>query len=389
MVMDDVLLLVDCSYTTQSGGRAYKNMFDELPANCQLLTSLSGYSRAELSMEPSFTTVMAKVMREHIKTHKRVVISELCKGLTSQMSHLNIYPFLLTGSSMRSIVLASAPTLVSKLAQANAAPKPTEAPKKDDNWWEAAALFEFMQKAVQQRVLQVGQNHITVDRVAKLIVRRYEIEDVNTAKNVLLVHAQSLCYMIDNPRRKNIQLFASEPIYQELIAGHTLSAAEQRRAEGVELKPRKDYGTLRDGRSGSSNTSDEEDDEKLKASGDEEDEVIPWKENPVTTIPAVHLLPEIGSPSRGGYSSHVSSGSLDGRVHARISRTSGQQMGYAYVFAQRLFNESKSKPCLGRMREISSYELRSVLKEFVGRIHEEASTPFESRLSLELDRKIE
>jgi hypothetical protein len=135
-----------------------------------------------------------------------------------------------------------------------------EAPKKDDNWWEAAALFEFMQKAVNQRVLRAGRNQITVDRVAELVVRRYEIEEVEIAKNVLLVHAHNLCYMMDHPRRKAIQFFASEPIYQELVAGHNLPAAEQRRAEGIELKPRKDHGTLRDGQSDSSDTSDEEED---------------------------------------------------------------------------------------------------------------------------------
>jgi len=137
--------------------------------------------------------------------------------------------------------------------------KPVEAPKKDDNWWEAAALFEFMQKAVNQRVLRAGRNQITVDRVAELVVRRYEIEEVEIAKNVLLVHAQNLCYMMEHPRRKAVQFFASEPIYKELAAGHDLSAAEQRRAEGVELKPRRDHGTLRDGENESSDTSDEED----------------------------------------------------------------------------------------------------------------------------------
>ncbi|KAG9190964.1 hypothetical protein G6011_09052 [Alternaria panax] len=163
---------------------------------------------------------------------------------------------------------ASVPAPASKLAQTNApaqkthgrtaTPKQVEAPKKDDNWWEAAALFEFMQKAVNQRVLRAGRNQITVDRVAELVVRRYEIEDAEVAKNVLLVHAQNLCYMMDHPRRKAIQFFASEPIYQELTAGHDLSAAEQRRAEDVELKPRRDHGTLRDGENESSDTSDEE-----------------------------------------------------------------------------------------------------------------------------------
>jgi hypothetical protein len=118
-----------------------------------------------------------------------------------------------------------------------------------------------MQKAVNQRVLRPGRSQITLARVAELIVRRYDIEEVEIAKNVLLVHAQNICYMMDHPRRKAVQFFADEPIYQELVAGHTLSAADQRRAESVELKPRKDRATLRDGQSDSSDTSDEEDEE--------------------------------------------------------------------------------------------------------------------------------
>lgn len=139
--------------------------------------------------------------------------------------------------------------------------KASEAPKKDDNWWEAATLFEFMQKAVNQRVIRAGRNSITLDRVALLIIKRYEIEDVQTARNVLLVHARNLCYMMDRPRRQNIRFFAAEPIYGELVAGHTLSAAEQRRAEGVELRPRKDRRTLRGEEGESSQTSDGEDEE--------------------------------------------------------------------------------------------------------------------------------
>ncbi|KAF9700366.1 hypothetical protein EKO04_002014 [Ascochyta lentis] len=138
-------------------------------------------------------------------------------------------------------------------------PKTDEPPKKDDNWWEAATLFEFMQKAVNQRVIRAGRNSITVEQVAQLVIKRFEIDDVETAQNVLLVHAQNLCYMMDHPRRQNIRFFAAEPIYGELAAGHSLSAAEQRRAEGTELRPRRDHGTLRGEDSESSDTSDEED----------------------------------------------------------------------------------------------------------------------------------
>lgn len=141
-----------------------------------------------------------------------------------------------------------------------AAPIVDEAPKKDDNWWEAAALFEFMQKAVNQRALKVGRNHITLERVAHLVVRRYEIDTVEAARNVLLVHARNLCYMMDHPRRKAAGFFVEEPIYRELAAVDSLSAVEQRRAEGVALKPRRDRATLKEGGSVSSDTSDENDD---------------------------------------------------------------------------------------------------------------------------------
>ncbi|KAF7570562.1 Atrophin-1 multi-domain protein [Pyrenophora tritici-repentis] len=130
------------------------------------------------------------------------------------------------------LVPASTPTPAPTLQKARSKTplsKPTEAPKKDDNWWEAAVLFEFIQKAVNQKVLRAGRNQITLDRVAELVVRRYEIEELETAKNP---------------------------------GGHNLPAAEQRRAEGVELKPRKDHARLRDGESDSSDTTDEDEDEE-------------------------------------------------------------------------------------------------------------------------------
>ncbi|KAF2111359.1 hypothetical protein BDV96DRAFT_582045 [Lophiotrema nucula] len=121
--------------------------------------------------------------------------------------------------------------------------KSGDAPRKDDNWWEAAAIFEFMQKAVNQRAMQVG--HVTISKVAQLMVKRYQIDEVRTSTDVILVHAENLSYMMDHPRRKNIQYFANEPIYQELKRGHNLSAADIRRAQAIELHPRKDHATLK------------------------------------------------------------------------------------------------------------------------------------------------
>ncbi|KAF2703372.1 hypothetical protein K504DRAFT_473944 [Pleomassaria siparia CBS 279.74] len=135
-------------------------------------------------------------------------------------------------------------------------PKASEAPKKDDNWWESAAIFEFMQKAINLGAMHKG--NVTVDRVAKLLVKRYEMDEVDIARNVILVHARNLCYIMEHPRRKNIAYFANEPIYHELRSDHGLSAADVRRAEGIELRPRNDHSSLRDDMTSSEDESSDE-----------------------------------------------------------------------------------------------------------------------------------
>ncbi|CAI6341301.1 unnamed protein product [Periconia digitata] len=114
-------------------------------------------------------------------------------------------------------------------------------PKKDDNWWEAAAIYEFIRSAVNKLVLKPGCNHITLDRVSKLMVKRYEIEEAEIAKSICLVHADNLCYKMRHPRSKSASFLADEPIYHELQTGHELSAIDVRRAEAVALRPRKDH----------------------------------------------------------------------------------------------------------------------------------------------------
>ena len=37
-----------------------------------------------------------------------------------------------------------------------------------------------MQKAVNQRVIRAGRNSITIERVAQLLIKRFEIDDVAT-----------------------------------------------------------------------------------------------------------------------------------------------------------------------------------------------------------------
>jgi hypothetical protein len=103
-----------------------------------------------------------------------------------------------------------------------------------------------MQKAVNMGVMRIG--HVTLEKVSKLLLRRWEIDDVDTARKVVLVHASNLRYMMDHPRKRgaSTEYFVAEPIYKELSAGHNMPAAEIRRIESIELKPRKDHSSLRE-----------------------------------------------------------------------------------------------------------------------------------------------
>ena len=110
-----------------------------------------------------------------------------------------------------------------------------------------------MQKAVNLSAIRIGR--VTMERVAELLVKRYEIDDVVTATNVILAHADNLLYMMDHPKRKSIQYFTSEPIYEQLSSTHSVPAADLRRAGSIELRPRRDYSTLESESSSESDSS--------------------------------------------------------------------------------------------------------------------------------------
>lgn len=121
--------------------------------------------------------------------------------------------------------------------------KATDIPKKDDNWWEAAVIWEFMQKVVTQGL--VHRNHVTVERIAALMVQRFEIEETTMAEHYVLVHASNLCYMMQHPRRRTNRFFIDEPIFTQLSSSHSLSAAQIRKAEQLELRARKTHQALK------------------------------------------------------------------------------------------------------------------------------------------------
>src|ERR1700722_13783445 len=92
--------------------------------------------------------------------------------------------------------------------------KPTNAPKKDDSWWEATVIWEIMQKAVAQDLVESG--NVTIDGTAELIIKKYEIDDEEQAANYIRVHASNLLYMMQHPKRLRSSHFVQEPPFEEL-----------------------------------------------------------------------------------------------------------------------------------------------------------------------------
>jgi len=128
------------------------------------------------------------------------------------------------------------------IPKANDLPK-KEVPKKDENWWEAAVIWEFMQKLMVQGI--VDREEVTLQRLAELMVKRFEIDETKTAENYIHIHASNLCYMMEHPRRRTFKYFKEEPIFEQLKRGHSLSAMEVRQTMLLTLRPRKTYQSLK------------------------------------------------------------------------------------------------------------------------------------------------
>lgn len=114
--------------------------------------------------------------------------------------------------------------------------KPTNAPKKDDSWWEATVIWEIMQKAVAQDLIESG--NVTIDGIAELMIKKYEIDDEEQAANYIRVHASNLRYMMQHPKRRRSSHFVQEPLFEEL-ASIQLPAATIRKISQMQLRPRK------------------------------------------------------------------------------------------------------------------------------------------------------
>jgi hypothetical protein len=128
--------------------------------------------------------------------------------------------------------------------------KVTSKIKKDANYWKALVLWEIIQRAHLQGNVEASVMDLT--SIANILVRRYEIDDVNTAEHVLLAHAALIREMMEKKSLKNETAAKSAtangiasnvrwtkiPLYKALNPSK-LSATALRNAQEIELKPRK------------------------------------------------------------------------------------------------------------------------------------------------------
>ncbi|KAK7516419.1 uncharacterized protein IWZ02DRAFT_491368 [Phyllosticta citriasiana] len=101
-------------------------------------------------------------------------------------------------------------------------------PKKDDNWWETKVLWEMAQKAQAQGILL--QDDLDIENCAKIMVRRYEVDDESLAADYIRAHASNLVWMMAHKKRPAVP-WTETTIYAELLTARLAPAALKRACE--------------------------------------------------------------------------------------------------------------------------------------------------------------
>ncbi|KAK7627660.1 hypothetical protein IWX47DRAFT_787764 [Phyllosticta citricarpa] len=113
-------------------------------------------------------------------------------------------------------------------------------PKKDDNWWETKVLWEMAQKAQAQGIL--SEDDLDIENCAKIMVRRYEVDDESLAADYIRAHASNLVWMMAHKKRPAVP-WTETTIYAELLTARLAPAALKR---ACELKVRRRRAPLPD-----------------------------------------------------------------------------------------------------------------------------------------------
>ena len=103
--------------------------------------------------------------------------------------------------------------------------------KRDDAWWKARAILEFMHKAHALKL--VSSKSLTIDQFAVAMARSYDVEDEETAATYIQAYADQLILMMET---KKYEVWTTRPIYEELKNAR-VSVVDMRRMQQLKLQP--------------------------------------------------------------------------------------------------------------------------------------------------------
>ncbi|KAK8248959.1 hypothetical protein IWZ00DRAFT_312089 [Phyllosticta capitalensis] len=145
-----------------------------------------------------------------------------------------------TAAAAQDVEMANAPAARKESARptpiSSAPSKKDGPPKKDNNWWETKVLWELVQKANDQGILP--HDDLSIDNSAKVMVRRYEVDDEAVAADYFRAHASNLMWMMAN-KRKSAVAWTETVLYTELSTAR-LAPAALKRASELKVRRRRD-----------------------------------------------------------------------------------------------------------------------------------------------------
>ncbi|KAF2456815.1 hypothetical protein BDY21DRAFT_44094 [Lineolata rhizophorae] len=108
-------------------------------------------------------------------------------------------------------------------------------PKKDDWWWRGKGIWSFVQRCQAEK--ELSGEAITSSAIARLMVRKFELDNQHMASTYILAHWQPLMWLMETKRRSEIN-WVQTPLYSE-ISSTSLAPATRRKMSQIKLELRK------------------------------------------------------------------------------------------------------------------------------------------------------
>ncbi|KAF2838128.1 hypothetical protein M501DRAFT_1017154 [Patellaria atrata CBS 101060] len=114
------------------------------------------------------------------------------------------------------------------------------APKKDDAWWQAQILWDFMQIAQASNL--VHSNELNIAGFSRALYERYDLANPTQAANYIRAHATNLIWMMEHKRRPTI-VWREQTIHTQLSSAK-LAPATLNKMLALRIHRRKDIAPI-------------------------------------------------------------------------------------------------------------------------------------------------